>query len=608
MDLLASGLAWGSRRHSKSRSILFSDPDFTFFHPPSIFDFRERPEVLGPISDVIPSSPVFEMYPVGLTSIADRLEREGFNAQIVNLANQMLTDPDFDPEAEIADCSAKWFGIDLHWLPHAHGAIEVARLVKKHHPDAPVIFGGLSSTYYHEELIEYPSVDYVLRGDSTEGPMADLAHALRTDGDVSAVPNLTYQEDGEIKVNPLTDPPEDLDGLSIPSYSYAIKSVLKYGSLQKVLPHKGWLDKPITMLLTSRGCRHSCSFCGGADCYGDVHDRPGPAYRSPEKLIEDVRTITLFSEGPIFIVHDLRQGGWDYAREFFDRLAEEDVENEFVFELFGPASPEYFEMIDDAVDRYSLELSPESHSQDIRNKMGKFAVSNEAIEDTMRAALDNGCRNIDIFFMIGLPDQSYDDAVECVDYAEHLLTEIDDDRIVPFVAPLAPFLDPGSPAFESPEAYGFEPLADTLEEHRQLLLEPSWKRMLSYETEHLTREDIVAATYEAAERMNKLKLEHDLIDEETFQTITDTLETSKWVVERVDEIYETVPEDQREQRLEKLAEELPDFGEYSIAGEDELGWRNDGLREVPKLALLGGQLFVDELKQRTRRAKWALSG
>ena len=145
--------------------MLFSDPDITFFHAPSIFDFRERPEVLGPISDVIPSSPVFEMYPIELTSLADRLEREGYNARIINLAHEMLTDPEFDPEAEIAACSAKWYAVDLHWLPHAHGAIEVARLIKKHHPDAPVIFGGLSSTYYHEELIEYPSVDYVLRGD-----------------------------------------------------------------------------------------------------------------------------------------------------------------------------------------------------------------------------------------------------------------------------------------------------------------------------------------------------------------------------------------------------------------------------------------------------------
>lgn len=582
------------------RNLFVSAPDVTFFHPPSIYDFRDRPEVLGPISDVIPSSPVFEMYPIGLTSLADSLEHEGFNARIVNLAHQMLTDPDFDAEEEIASSRAWCFGVDLHWLPHAHGSIEIARLIKKHHPDAPVIFGGLSSTYYHEELIEYPSVDYVLRGDSTEGPMVQLVAALESDGDVSEVPNLTYQKDGETVVNPLTYQPEDLDISFIPSYTYAIKSVFKYGSLSKVLPHNGWLDKPITMLLTSRGCRHSCAFCGGAGSYRGVHDRQQPAFRSPERLIEDIRTIRSFSEGPIFVVHDLRMGGWDYASEFFDRLKAEDVPNEFIFELFGPATPEYFEMIDDAVSKYSLELSPESHNPAVRKQLGKFAVSNEAIEDTLQAAVDNGCRNIDIFFMIGLPDQTYEDAVGCVDYAEKLLEEIDDERILPFVAPYAPFLDPGSPAFENPEEYGFTLFAETLEEHRQLLLEPSWKRMLSYETEHLSRDDIVSATYEAAERMNRLKYEYDLIDEETFERIVERIDSSRDVVNRVDEIFETVPEADREVALRALSTEIDDFWEYSIASEDELWWSSNGLRNTAALARLGAKLLWQDLKQRFR--------
>ncbi len=36
-------------------------PDVVLIHPPSVFDFRERAIFYGPISDVIPSSPVFEM-------------------------------------------------------------------------------------------------------------------------------------------------------------------------------------------------------------------------------------------------------------------------------------------------------------------------------------------------------------------------------------------------------------------------------------------------------------------------------------------------------------------------------------------------------------------
>ncbi|MFW6457822.1 MAG: TIGR04190 family B12-binding domain/radical SAM domain protein [Halodesulfurarchaeum sp.] len=585
------------------RGLLQSTPDVTFFHPPSIYDFRERAEVIGPISDVIPSSPVFEMYPIGLTSIADTLERHGYNAQIVNLAHEMLVDPGFDAGEEIASSDAWLFGVDLHWLPHAHGAIEIARLIKKHHPDTPVVFGGLSSTYYHEELIEYDCVDFVLRGDSTERPMAELVRTLDRDGDLSTVQNLTYKDGDETVVNDLTYSPAVLDDASIPSYTYAVKSVFKYGSVRKVLPHRGWLEKPITMLLTSRGCRHACSFCGGANSYEQVHGRTEPAFRSPERLIEDIRTIRSFSEGPIFVVHDLRMGGMDYAEEFFERLAAESVPNEFVFELFGPATEEYFELIDGATERYSLELSPESHVPEVRAKMGKFAVSNEAIERTLRAALDNGCQNIDLFYMIGLPDQTYEDAVGCVDYAAKILEEVDDERIIPFVAPYAPFLDPGSPAFENREEYGFKMYADTLEDHRQLLLEPSWKRMLSYETDHLSRDDIAEATYEAGRRMNELKYEHGLLEEETYETMTERLETSAELVERVDEVYAQVPPDRREEAIESLFEEysmFDNFGENSIAGKDELWWPSKGFRNGIALAGLGAKLLVQDLKQRFR--------
>ena len=74
------------------------------------------------------------------------------------------------------------FGIDLHWLPHAHGALAIAEIVKRLHPDAKMLFGGFSSSYYHEELIRYPQVDLVLRGDSTEEPLAVLMGALEKGG------------------------------------------------------------------------------------------------------------------------------------------------------------------------------------------------------------------------------------------------------------------------------------------------------------------------------------------------------------------------------------------------------------------------------------------
>jgi hypothetical protein len=44
----------------------------------------------------------------------------------------------------------------------------VARIVKKYHPLSKPVVGGLSASYYWRELFQYPEIDYVLRGYSTE--------------------------------------------------------------------------------------------------------------------------------------------------------------------------------------------------------------------------------------------------------------------------------------------------------------------------------------------------------------------------------------------------------------------------------------------------------
>src|ERR1035437_8996865 len=229
--------------------------DLVLLHPPGIYDFRKTNQFRGPISDVIPSSSIFDMYSIGLTSIAGYLERFGYRVKIVNLAARMLHNRRFDVEKKIRRLQSAAFGISLHWLPHAQGSLEIAKLVKKYHPSMPVIFGGLSATYYHRELIPYECVDFVMRDDSTEKPLLMLMEEIKSGGgSFSAVPNLTWKRSGEVFVNPLSRVPADLDDIDIPDYRYVARSVFKYRSLLDVLPYDGWLEYPVSALLTGRGC------------------------------------------------------------------------------------------------------------------------------------------------------------------------------------------------------------------------------------------------------------------------------------------------------------------------------------------------------------------
>ena len=59
--------------------------DLVLLHPPALYDFRQEPTMLGPVSDLIPSGPVFEFYPIGFTTISDYLERHGLKVRIINI-------------------------------------------------------------------------------------------------------------------------------------------------------------------------------------------------------------------------------------------------------------------------------------------------------------------------------------------------------------------------------------------------------------------------------------------------------------------------------------------------------------------------------------------
>jgi hypothetical protein len=76
---------------------------------------------------------------------------------------------------------------------------------------------------------------------------------------------------------------------------------------------------------------------------------------------------------------------------------------------------------------------------------------------------------------------------------------------------MGPFSDPASRAFEQPERFGYRLFARTLEEHRQLLVQPTWERILNYETCWMSRAQLVDATYDAAERLNELKMRYGRI-------------------------------------------------------------------------------------------------
>jgi B12-binding domain/radical SAM domain protein len=561
------------------------DIDLLLLHPPSVYDFREHAILYGPVSDLIPSSTVFEMYPLGFLTMAAYLQERGMRVRIVNLALRLINDRSFDARRFLARLRPRAVGIDLHWMPHCHGALELASLVKEVHPETPVILGGLSSSYYHEELLRIPQVDFVLRGDSVEPPLHELLTALQDGASLESIPNLTWRDDFRTRVNGQEFIPESLDYVDIRP-DLMVEMALRYRDLQSVVPFNGWLKNPITAVFTVKGCSYECVTCGSSKtACTHVTQRKRPAYRSPASLVENMKAISRLLKGPIFLVGDLLQPGEEYAREVLHRLSVADIQNIIVFEFFTVPPDWFITEVDRSVRHWSVEFSPESHEEAIRDAQeGETGYSNEDMEAFFQHALQLGCSRIDVFFMIGLPAQTAESVHGTIDYCAELLHQ-HDERLSCFISPMGPFSDPGSRCFEEPERYGYRHFAEDLEAHRQLLVQPTWEKILNYETRWMTRKQIVDVTYDAAERLNELKMQFGRISNRRGRAVRKQIQEARNLRSRLDDEVakgdgHTVPEE--------LKGEIRRFSSNTVCDKQELFWQrhfmNFKLGEVFRIA------------------------
>ncbi|GAI02345.1 unnamed protein product, partial [marine sediment metagenome] len=181
-------------------------------------------------------------------------------------------------------------------------------------------------------------------------------------------------------------------------YGNVVGSVIRYRDLLSYLPFKDWLRYPITAVFTCRGCTESCVICGGsAAAFRGYLNRKKVVFRPLQSVARDVKQIERFSNGPIFILGDIRQPGEDYAYELLRLLEKNGIKNQFILELLSPATKDFLNQVSRSCPNFCLEISPESHDPEIRKAAGRH-YSNEDLERTLGDALNAG-------YLLILPSQ-----------------------------------------------------------------------------------------------------------------------------------------------------------------------------------------------------------
>ncbi len=479
--------------------------DVVFLHPPSVYDFRKMVWFPGAMARTVPySSSQFITIPVGLLSMAEYLERNGYTAKIFNLGEFMLADKNFEVDKFIKNTKANIYAVDLHWCLHSHGAIEVARLCKEIRPSSSVILGGLTATCFHSEIVrKFNFVDIVVRGEA-EIPLLMLTEKIERSKSLEDTPNLTYlDKNGSININPLMKPVDSLDDydftrLDLIEPKQLLLDRVANGSILR------WWCVPL-----ARGCIYDCASCGASSYgYKKLLNREIPAFRSPQKIVEDIHKLKEQGIDQVSLFTDPRIVGRKYWEDLFTTLRKEKLDVDGLdMELFVPANEEYLKAIANIGVPVALTISPESGAENVRRAHGR----NYSTDDLLRTSKLCQKYNIDIgiFFMLSLAEETHDSFKETWNLWEKLyslnldgyIKKGDEASIVKPEFGFMLLLDPGSLAFDFPEKYGYRLVFKNFEDYYHAMTMPSWNLWFSYEPKFLDKGDLTNLITQSLERM-----------------------------------------------------------------------------------------------------------
>jgi len=469
--------------------------DLAFLHPPVSFNKIKYP--LGGIFDSsVGTSDMLTMNPVGMYSLANVLHKSGYRTKVFNVAKVFLSeraDRTIDTWRYVRDIDARIYGIGLHWSAHAAGAFELARRIKAEHPDRIILFGGLTSTRYFDELLrEHPYIDYVMLAEC-EHAIIPFTEAVLTAGDPTATtPNLAFRRNGRIQTTPISLPPLD--------------SVDYFAHPELVDPKPGEFDReslapPYPII---RGCLRNCRFCGGSEfsyrrffCRDHVSPMPIDRFR------QHLREMIDHGMKVLRLIGDTRTLGPEYDEALRHEIATSGFKFDTFLELFSLPTYEYLEAWRKISNQCAFTFSPESSFQELRAVHGKNYTNDEILE------LARWCEELDIkvvfCLMYAMPGHTRENLLKELEFVE-VFVERHPSCFIMYQPYL--YLDPGCEIESDPQAYGFKILFQSLGDIASSLQRSYWYYSIGYELEGLNRDDLFQSILDVSLAKAKLYYSH----------------------------------------------------------------------------------------------------
>ena len=294
--------------------------------------------------------------------------------------------------------------IAINVLTHlAPWAVEMARGLKRV-TGAPVVVGGVHVSGAPDETMRHHEYDFGIVGEG-ELPLLALVTALEGNGDVSAVPNLLYREDGILNRNPL-GPFPDYAALPWPDKELFVRESdhFRYGYY----------------IQTARGCPMRCSFCtedflSGLSTTGKRNHKAYLRTRPVEHVIAElVENKARYGFNHVMFFDDIL--GWD--QNWFEEFAhayKRDVDLPYWCFIYPSVVNERMVKNLAMSGCYQVQMGVQSLSPTIRKDV---MLRNESQEQVTRAIelLRHSTISLKVDNIAGVPGQTIDDLIDTARY------------------------------------------------------------------------------------------------------------------------------------------------------------------------------------------------
>lgn len=339
---------------------------------------------------------IADSIPIGLEYIAATIEKDVKEVNIIDLELEKQPFQFF-----INRYSPNLVGISMSATEHDEG-LRLASIAKTNH--ATTVLGGYHPTAISSELLSYPQVDIIVRGEG-EYTFRDLVRRGAPD-DVLGV---SHKKDGLVIHNDDRPCIEQLDSLPFPA---------RHLRRVKYLNHMYKDGRENDVITMSRGCYGKCSFC--CETYmnhGEVR------VRSPENIMAELHEISRYHDGKplkIFVTDPSFMSRPKIMDQLCDLLLQSGLDIHFSVMARVDSIVRNPKLVKKmcAAGIKNYELGFESANADILNDVNKGITLNlqrEAVE----ILLDNRA-NISGTFVIGLPGQSEAEIKNLPVYAKQL--------------------------------------------------------------------------------------------------------------------------------------------------------------------------------------------